>query len=200
LAVLTSPAGNPLVGGTLSDDTGAIQYGAFQSGSENGSFTLSLSWPQINQAAPLTFMSTDHRSFVASFFAADGAKASKTVSIALTCQGVSACDGSCVDLTSDGENCGSCGHQCAYSPTSGVDTKGCQTSTCVYGVSSATLRTCSAVCAGVGMTCTDSCTGTTDAGQPVTYALAYYLSSHNVYSASCSETPPSDGDEYCCCR
>jgi hypothetical protein len=195
-AVLTSPADDPLVGGTLVDETGAIQYGAFQSGAEKGSFGLSLTWDAIGQVQPLTFMTTDQRTFVAQFFTSDGAKASKTVMLTFTCDGKSACDGACYDLTSDEHNCGTCGHVCDYSlgqPT-------CDTGVCVGERATAQPTSCHDVCAADGLTCTPSCLVAGSSGSP--WAVSYFtndLVEHD--STSCTDAPPATNfrNETCCC-
>jgi hypothetical protein len=202
-AVLTTRAGDDLVGGTLTDESGTIQYGAFQSGTEKGSFSLTISWSQINQAKPLTFVNMDSRVFVAQFFDANGAKSSKSAAIAFTCGGVSACDGSCFDLQTDAANCGSCGTVCENKP--GVVSRGCQIGVCTYFAGSSTAAACNDACGAVGLTCTASCSGTSDTGTPLTWAMTYYRHG-NFYSTSCTETPPLPcmppdcGDEICCCR
>jgi hypothetical protein len=202
-AVLTTPEGDDLVGGTLTDESGSIQYGAFQSGTEKGSFSLTISWNDINQTKPLTFVNMDSRVFVAQFFDAKGAKSSKSATIAFTCGGVSACDGSCFDLQTDAANCGSCGTVCENKP--GVANRGCHTGVCNYVTGSAAAATCDDVCGAVGLTCSASCPGTSDNGAPLTWAMTYY-SHGNFYSTSCTETPPLPcmppdcGDELCCCK
>ena len=123
VAVCTDVAGlQALAGGVLESPDGTIQYGAFVASSQ-GSYSLTLSWSQINQAEPITFDSNDQRSFEAAFFDSAGSSAHRTTSITLTCNGMAACDGVCIDIMTDDGNCGSCGTAC-----------GSPTTTCTAGV------------------------------------------------------------------
>jgi hypothetical protein len=114
VAVVTLAAGlDHLVGGNLTDSTGKIQYGAFVATTQ-GSYQLDLSWSQINQAAPIDFTSEDQRGFVATFFDLAGDQTTQTTMLRLHCNGIGACDGVCVDLMKDADNCGSCGNQVSF--------------------------------------------------------------------------------------
>ena len=71
---MTHPQGvADLVGGHLTDPTGAIQYGAFIA-SQQGSYSLSLDWDQIYQSTQFQFVGQTQISFVAQFFDARAAR------------------------------------------------------------------------------------------------------------------------------
>ena len=117
-AVLTDPDGiDDLIGGKLQDETGTIDYGAFVTSGQEGSYALKVSWDEINQTRKISFETAQTRSFRAVFFDVKGNSVATTVDIRFHCdkvQGLSgACDGACLSLTSD-YNCGTCGHRCPY--------------------------------------------------------------------------------------
>lgn len=123
-AVLTDPDGvDDLIGGSLIDESGA-PYGAFTTSGQEGAYEMTISWDQINDIASIDFGPGpgSARSFTAEFFDAAGHKSQKSISIQLTCEGSSACEGQC-GLGSCGtecvylgtaENCGGCGDDCGY--------------------------------------------------------------------------------------
>jgi hypothetical protein len=95
-AVLTDPDGiDDLIGGSLTSPDGAIQYGAFATGSQEGAYSLSLSWSEMNQAVDITFGTMEARDFRAVFFDVDGNAIEKNVTVKLTCNGKAACRGTC---------------------------------------------------------------------------------------------------------
>jgi hypothetical protein len=196
-AVLT---GHDLVGGTLTSADGTIQYGAFASGTEKGSFSLTVSWSQINQTKPITFISSESRVFVAQFFDAAGHRSTQSKSITLTCNGKSACTGQCVDLRSDVQNCGACGSTCT-GMFQGLPFR-CQIGVCSVEIDSSNALSCDNVCAGVQLTCTPSCTNA--ATTPYAQYMDY-LPSSRLFSASCANVPGSVvgatfETEHCCCK
>lgn len=95
-AVLTDPDGiDDLIGGSLTDVTGAIQYGAFSTSGQEGAYTITLSWNAINQAKDISFRQMTERTFMAVFFDVAGHRVEKSVAIKLTCGGEYACHGTC---------------------------------------------------------------------------------------------------------
>jgi len=122
-AVLTDPDGAAdIVGGTLTPTTGSSSYGAFVGTGTPGSFTLSLTWSEVNDVMPIVAPTTAgvSRVFRAKFFDAAGHSAQRDATVTLKCGGTeAACEaGVCVDLQTDDENCGQCGR--AVPASSGV--------------------------------------------------------------------------------
>lgn len=110
-AVVTDARGaGHLSGGQLLDSSGAVQYGVFLAASP-GHYQLDLSWSQINQVAPITFTTQESRTFRADFYDVDGGSTSQSITLLLECNGLAACDGACVDLSTDMDNCGACGNR-----------------------------------------------------------------------------------------
>jgi hypothetical protein len=95
-AVVTDPDGiDDLIGGSLTSTDGKIQYGAFATASQEGAYSLQLSWNAMNQADAITFGTMEGREFRAVFFDVAGNTAEQNVTIRLTCQGKAACAGDC---------------------------------------------------------------------------------------------------------
>jgi hypothetical protein len=121
-AVVTDPDGvDDVIGGSLLDQSGA-PYGAFATSGQEGAYEMTLTWDQIDTVAAIDFDPGPgaSRTFTAEFFDASGKKATRSISLSLTCNGSSACDGQCglarcttecvwLDST---ENCGACGNDC----------------------------------------------------------------------------------------
>jgi hypothetical protein len=114
VAVVTLGAGlDHLVGGKLVDAADKINYGAMIA-STQGSYQIDLSWAQINQAAPISFATEENRTFVAKFYDQAGNVSTATVLLGVYCNGgLGACNGVCMDLLHDKNNCGSCGNKLA---------------------------------------------------------------------------------------
>jgi len=121
-AVVTDPDGvDDVIGGSLLDQSGA-PYGAFATSGQEGAYEMTLTWEQINTVSAIDFDPGPgaSRTFTAEFFDASGKKATRSISLSLTCDGSSACDGdcglarcttACVWLGSD-QDCGACGNDC----------------------------------------------------------------------------------------
>jgi hypothetical protein len=147
--VLTHPDGtDALAGGTLISPDGAVTYGPFDSGTQKGAYGLTLSWAQINQTLEIDFTTATPRTFAAQFFDQKGKKTVATVDITLTCNGLAACAGACVDLSKTHSNCGTCGHACT---TPGSQ---CIGGLCVHNLDSDTRDSCDTVCGTNAWTCT----------------------------------------------
>jgi hypothetical protein len=117
-AVVTDPDGiDNLIGGTLAAPGGTPSYGAFMTAAAEGSYSLALSWEQIQQATPLPDDSTEGMlTFEAKFFDAEGNSATQTVMVEFLCDvdGGSnvCCGGESTDTTSDDNHCGACNNAC----------------------------------------------------------------------------------------
>ena len=110
VAVLTHPQGiADLVGGHLTDSTGAIQYGAFVA-DQQGSYSLSLTWNQIYQATSFQFEAQDQVEFVAEVLRRTGpARATEARHAHARVPGrdpYGTCSGTCFDFASNNTNCG----------------------------------------------------------------------------------------------
>ena len=159
-AILTDPDGvDDIVGGSLLDANGAVDFGPFVAAGQEGTYSITLSWAQIHQAAPIHFENmAESRTFSARFFDQAANSTTKTIGLSLQCPGGSACDGTCTDLASDVMNCGSCEHTCSQTCVAG--SCGPTWSDCVWGGDGFT--TCDQICQSIGETCAESqCGGTT---------------------------------------
>jgi len=187
-AVLTDPDGiDDLIGGSLID--GTIQYGSFSTTGQEGAYSMTLAWSQVDQVRALEFDLEDSRMFEAVFFDVDGHRVSRTVSLRFHCDGDSACDGSCTDKQSDPNNCGTCRNECPYPELDSGDPV-CHQATCGgwLGCRRAELATCNEICADEGKICGEACGNSPPHG-------AMPCSSGNAYS--CSD-PFLDGARCCC--
>lgn len=110
-AVVTDPDGiEDVIGGTLVSENGLIHYGAFATGSQEGSYALALSWEKIDQAETIEFVSETSRIFVAEFFDQAGHRSRRKLELVLHCKGQAACTGQCTDLANSSTHCGNCGN------------------------------------------------------------------------------------------
>lgn len=100
VALATDPTGvDSLVGGQLTSADGAIKYGAFGA-SQQGAYSLDLSWSQINQAKQIAFAEEEKRTFIAEFFNAAGQRTQQTIELRFHCRGQPACEGRCTNAGS----------------------------------------------------------------------------------------------------
>jgi hypothetical protein len=68
-ALLTDPDGiDDIIGGSLVDPGTGSSYGAFQTSAAEGSYSMSVTWNEINTVAPIDFATTGTRGFRARFF------------------------------------------------------------------------------------------------------------------------------------
>lgn len=132
-AVVTDPDGiEDLIGGTLSDAQSGTAYGSFTTAAEEGSYSLTLTWSELNDVEWIQFADSEERSFEAEFYDVAGHTTTETLSIELHCYGYSACNGLCGFTACDGycirepldtrDHCGTCGNECA--PGAFCDTTG----------------------------------------------------------------------------
>ncbi|WP_394826815.1 hypothetical protein [Pendulispora albinea] len=133
-AVLTDPDGvDDVIGGTLKE--GDATYGAFVTSGQEGAYQMAISWADINKVKPIAFaMRTDGtRTLTAEFYDTAGHVAKADFTLALTCKGLAACNGSCTDTDSTEGNC--------------VALENCMKT------SAASPTTCNAICAAKGKKC-----------------------------------------------
>jgi hypothetical protein len=112
-AVVTDPDGiDDLIGGTLKDSESDSTYGAFVSTAQEGSYTLTISWNDIQNARPIYSPENGGpRSFTAEFYDQTGNKTEQSIDVSLVCNqdnSFAVCNGECADLNADEEHCGSC--------------------------------------------------------------------------------------------
>ncbi|MGE0867584.1 MAG: hypothetical protein AB7P03_03415 [Kofleriaceae bacterium] len=160
-AVLTDPNGiDDLIGGTLTSPDGTIQYGAFATSGQEGSYSLALTWAQISQTQTLEFVDEESREFLAAFFDVAGSKTTRTVSVRFYCPVGGACGGLCKDFQNDPEHCGGCG----------LSADGCSQGAPYSWTCFANQQepiTCNEACQSRGSTCSNACTfgGSKNKGQ-----------------------------------
>lgn len=84
-AVLTDPDGvDDIVGGTLSNESGAIGYGPFVAAGQAGTYSITLAWDAVHLAEAIEFEAMElTRVFQAEFYDQAGHKVRKDVSLAL---------------------------------------------------------------------------------------------------------------------
>lgn len=112
-AVVTDPDGiDDLIGGTLSAPSGDA-FGPFATAAQEGAYSATVSWSQLDQVETIEFENEATTTFVATFFDTSGHSTTATKSITLHCDGIAACDGVCTDLRESRDNCGACGNQIA---------------------------------------------------------------------------------------
>ncbi len=174
-AVVTDPQGvDDVIGGVLESSSGAT-YGAFATASSEGAYELSVSWNDMNSVDSISFTSSETRVFTARFYDQAGHEVTGEASVALSCSrsGYGACEGDCVDLTSDPDNCGGCGNTCVLLSVTWAEEPVCQESACVVlsdcvPESDIPRATCEDVCVASGHS---SCA----TGSPPTYSIGYAL-------------------------
>ncbi len=157
VAVVTDPGGlTDLVGGQLTASSGTV-IGPFVA-TTMGTYSLKVTWDQLNTAAPIAFVGKTVETLTATFFDVHGVKTSKPVPIGLFCgSGASpdaACAGSCTSVAST-SHCGSCSKSCPSSAMAcDAATETCTTSPEAYDA----LDTCDQECSGYGpaWTCTSA--------------------------------------------
>lgn len=116
-AIVSDPDGlSDLSGGVLKDPSTGQTYGAFSTPGGQGTFTYSLTWDALNAMSPLTFPAGGGtRAVEAVFYDNHGHTTAQQLTLTLRCSTSTnaICGGSCVDLSSDSNNCGSCGNAVA---------------------------------------------------------------------------------------
>lgn len=193
-AVVTDPDGiDDVIGGTLSDGNGHY-FGAFATTGQEGAYQLSVSWSQLHQveAINLAMGATTQRSFTAEFFDQGGLTVQQSASITLGCDSIAACDGACIDLSTDKDNCGACGQACAGGVPCYKSHCAALTSGCYFQ----NLTTCNALCTGLGKTCADKC-GPGNVYGGMTFSGGSCTGTS--YNVACTTTITNSPGAKCCC-
>ncbi len=222
-AVVTDPDGvDDLIGGSLVDPSGGASYGAFATSASEGSYEIRLDWGALDTVtsidAPVTGV---ERRFRARFFDVAGHTAESDFAVTLRCadDARAACDGECVDLSTDAAHCGACDRAVPPEAVCRDGAPGCwDAGETLCGDTCADLRydtehcgSCDHRCppwSGRSITCEagGSCRmqdafysrvacGTIcgDRGYTCVSALAYYYTGAGGYESrtvGCAETPP----------
>jgi len=188
-AQLADPDGvGDIAGGSLVDDLGA--YGSFVGTAQPGTYQLSLSWAQINQARSIRFPSgaTIERSFTARFFDHENHGAERSLTLTLTCHGLAACNGACVDPLQSPDACATCDPPCA-----GGDA--CYLGACAaLSACQGTSTSCQLACAASGMTCANQCDGGRGGS-----AYPYAGCGGEPHAVLCGDPILAAGASQCCC-
>jgi hypothetical protein len=113
VANVTDPAGVANLAGGKLVTLGGAEIGAFNSISA-GTYSITVTWDELNAAGPINFTGSNTLDLQAQFSNEQAKQASRTMTITLTCGSGSfpsaACNGVCVNLDADSNNCGACGH------------------------------------------------------------------------------------------
>lgn len=205
-ATVNDPDGpDDIQGGSLKDASESITFGAFQDVG-NGTYEITVSWAEIDQAIGINFEGMQTLTFTAVFFDNGGHKGFDQTSVDLTCgpeDSAMACDGQCVLAATDNDHCGTCGNAC-----DGFN--GCTAGTCEAAESPCLVAAnfaytgCDEYCAAMGEVCTDDgpCWGgggttlwktnnCSDVGVPLTYTCGALKSDWNDWQTTLSVN--------CCC-
>lgn len=154
-ALLTDPDGvDDIVGGSLLNENETVDFGPLIAAGQPGTYSISLSWAQIDQSDPIIFENAEStRMLRARFFDQEGHKAVKEAEIVLFCDGGSSCDGACTNLDIDDANCGTCGHTCAS-----MDCKdgGCAPSWSMCFAAADGFSTCTEICQSISNECAEA--------------------------------------------
>jgi hypothetical protein len=114
-AVVTDPDGiDDLIGGML-EAPGGGTYGSFATSAAEGSYSLELDFDDLDVVERVaTPIGGSERAFVARFYDVGGREATREIGVRIACDdpNVGVCRSSCVDLSSDVENCGACASGC----------------------------------------------------------------------------------------
>lgn len=158
VAVLANASGlENIAGGTLADESGT-SYGSFTADkSMSGTFTLALTWSEINSVRPLTFTGSATRTFTARFFDKDGHTVKSSADLAFRCDAFAdnadAFAGQCVNSRVDQKHCGTTFVACAAN-------QACREGSCVsvksrtsYDPSFDNTKSCGTTCSKYGQTC-----------------------------------------------
>jgi hypothetical protein len=152
-SVVTDPDGvDDLIGGALVDPDTNATYGAFATSAAEGAYEIRLGWGQLNDVRPIDAPVTGvSRVFVAQFYDVAGHVAEQELTVKLRCSldDMGVCDGDCIDLATDPENCGACD---SVVPAGSVCTNGMPG--CAQGPE-ATPAACSDGCSNDGDTYVD---------------------------------------------
>jgi len=201
-ATVIDPDGpDDIQGGSLKNADGTITFRPFED-IGNGTFGVTLSWAELHQADPIEFDAAIERAFVADFFDNDGNLHSRSTTLELYCDDdrdtTRACDGACVDLFDDPENCGACGFECGLGDACTAGSCERMWGECIDRDAS-DVTTCAEYCALDGEACTTGC----PPGRAVSLWVAPGCESSPNLSdttlAACNLPAPEDFESARCC-
>ncbi len=143
-------------------------YGTFDK--QNDEYVLEATWDQLNEAVPISFVGATTKLSLAVWATDDGNRDGwRALDLTLACDEGGACDGTCMSLSDDPENCGGCGATCAGAEQPGFGTL-CQDGACRPTLSGCfepsvppggglSSDTCEQVCGTAGELCRPICFG-----------------------------------------
>lgn len=110
-AVVTDPEGiDDLIGGELLD--GKASLGAFTAAGQPGTYSIEVSWGNLDTVETIAFEGSGQRQLIARFYDVAGHAAQRTLDVGLTCpDDPRACDGAC-SSENNASHCGACGNAC----------------------------------------------------------------------------------------
>jgi len=200
-ATVSDPDGlGDIAGGTLFTGDGAFSYGPFVAAGQEGTYSITISWGDIDQVETIDFEDVSvERIFRAEFFDTKGASVSRDTTVTLSCPGGGACGGACKEFQIDSENCGACGKVCEG---------GCEGAMCLavlgecIGINSG-FPSCADYCQGQGGQCVESgCDGSTYVGYNSTPFCVDSLGGFGSFSTACEHVNswgPGEIAVRCCC-
>ncbi|MCA9554498.1 MAG: hypothetical protein KC933_30970 [Myxococcales bacterium] len=166
-AIVTDPDGiDDLIGGELVHPAGG-SYGAFATAAQEGSYTLTLTWAQLDAVVPIRGdaqrIDQHVRTLQARFFDVAGHMVTQEVSVTFSCDvaGRGLCGTGCADFQTNPFHCGECGRRCdSFGGNYYGDATGnfCQEGLCnvVRSTDASDSRSCDQICADVGLQCEPS--------------------------------------------
>lgn len=203
-ATVTHPDGpEAIAGGSLTTPDGSATYGPFVLAG-GSTYSIEITWDQIHRIEPIEFTSDQIRSFRTEFFDTTARRGMYSVDLTLSCGDFAACDGVCVDLINNDENCGECRLECVRRGAAS-EFGGCETGECLPTWSDcyvySAFENCEDVCSEEGKVCAeDGCRGYTIyafGGITDTRCIEYNLTGNR--SMSCDSRIPFDGGYIRCC-
>jgi hypothetical protein len=156
-ATVTDPDGlADIAGGVFTTTDGSITVGAFQADLP-GTYSFELTWSEVNEIEVIEFEAEATRRFRVTFRDNSNKTGWQDVDVKLSCEGMTACDGQCVDTQSNDDHCGRCHRACEVQPP---DRGYCEAGDCRPNLSECVWWSdypdCNAVCAAAGETCSGS--------------------------------------------
>lgn len=205
-----------LVGGTLMSGDQTLEFGPLVALTAE-QYTFTLTWDELHARMPVDFDTEMITTFRVEVADDTGATGFAGVEVVLTCGGMSACDGQCVDKSTSNDHCGTCGRQCiTHDHELALLVGSCNEGACLPTFSECwtpgDFSNCADYCASIDQTCAQG--GGTDL--PLTgcagYTLRYYEAAAQhacvdvpdfgwaTFSACTAEIdlPPEDSVRCCC--
>jgi hypothetical protein len=155
--------GSSVAGGVLVDEMSGATVVSFHATAGQTGLEATASWSSLSAATVIAFDkgATPSRTLRASFFDDAGRKTERLLDVTLTCAGLGACGGKCVDTSVSREHCGQCGNACPMDQAGLRARTSCLSGVCAQAFAGCapigTAQTCNDVCAAKGKTCSNTC-------------------------------------------